>query len=141
MIHPTAAVARVRAYLFRAMWPMLLFLRLTLAQEFRVQIISSALQSNASKATAHKPFSSLVTVDPEAYVEGALAGEASVLKNCAALQAMAILVRTWAWRYQGRHQAQGFDFCSLTHCQVFRLPRDSDGRYPLAIRDAVSTTR
>jgi stage II sporulation protein D len=150
MIHPTAAraleaeataVARVRAYLFLAIWPMLLLSQLTLAQEFRVQIVSSRLQSNASQPIARKPLSRLVAVDLDAYVEGALAGEASVLKNGAALQAMAILVRTWAWRYQGRHQAQGFDFCALTHCQVFRLPDDRDGRYPLAIIDAVSSTR
>jgi stage II sporulation protein D len=120
---------------------MLLLSRPTLAQEFRVQIVFSTLLSNASKPTARKPLSRQVTVGLDAYVAGALAGEASVLKNGAALQAMAILVRTWAWRYRGRHRTQGFDFCSLTHCQVFRLPRDSDGRYPLAIRDAVSTTR
>jgi stage II sporulation protein D len=33
---------------------------------------------------------------------------------------MAILARTWAIRWRGRHQAEGFDFCSLTHCQAFR---------------------
>ena len=123
------SVARVWAYLCRAIWPMLVLSRLTLAQEFRVQIVPSTLHSSASRPTARQPLSRLVTVDLDAYVEGALAGEASVLKNGAALQAMAILVRTWAWRYQGRHHAQGFDFCSLTHCQVFRLPSDSHGVY------------
>ena len=135
------SVARVWAYLCRAIWPMLVLSRLTLAQEFRVQIVPSTLHSSASRPTAREPLARLVTVDLDAYVEGALAGEASVLKNGAALQAMAILVRTWAWRYQGRHHAQGFDFCSLTHCQVFRLPSDSHGVYPPAIMDAVSRTR
>jgi stage II sporulation protein D len=65
----------------------------------------------------------IVKVDLDSYVSGVLGGEASTLKAPAARAAMAILARTWALRWQGRHRAQGFDFCSLTHCQVFRLPR------------------
>ncbi len=42
-----------------------------------------------------------------------------MLQAGAARQAMAILARTWALRWSGRHSGQGFDFCSLTHCQVF----------------------
>ena len=59
-------------------------------------------------------------LDLESYVSGVLGGEASVLHAPAARQAMAILARTWALRWQGRHRGSGFDFCSLTHCQVFR---------------------
>ncbi|HXH49479.1 MAG TPA: SpoIID/LytB domain-containing protein, partial [Terriglobia bacterium] len=73
-------------------------------------------------------------------VEGVLAGEAGIFRNHAALQAMAILARTWALRYVGRHRAQGFDFCSLTHCQVFRLPRSPRKRYSPKIIDATRTT-
>jgi stage II sporulation protein D len=61
-------------------------------------------------------------IDLESYVSGVLRGEASIMPSPAARQAMAILARTWALRWQGRHRAAGFDFCSLTHCQVFRLP-------------------
>lgn len=57
----------------------------------------------------------------EFYVSGVLSGEAATLQSSAARSAMAILAQTWALRWQGRHHAQGFDFCSLTHCQVFRL--------------------
>ena len=60
-------------------------------------------------------------VDLESYVSGVLIGEASILKTPAAREAMAIVARTWALRWQGRHRSQGFDFCSLTHCQAFRL--------------------
>jgi stage II sporulation protein D len=63
----------------------------------------------------------ITKVDLESYVSGVLIGEASTLNARAARAAMAILARTWALRWQGRHRAQGFDFCSLTHCQVFRL--------------------
>src|SRR5208282_5235266 len=65
-------------------------------------------------------------VDLESYVSGVLRGEASVLQAPAARQAMAILSRTWALRWQGRHCGRGFDFCSLTHCQVFRLPQGGE---------------
>jgi len=58
-------------------------------------------------------------VDLESYVAGVLAGEASTIKSRAALEAMAVVVRTWALRSRGRHRSEGFDFCSLTHCQVF----------------------
>jgi stage II sporulation protein D len=58
----------------------------------------------------------------EDYVAGILAGEAATLKNLAALAAMAVVARTWAERSRGRHHAEGFDFCSLTHCQFFRMP-------------------
>jgi stage II sporulation protein D len=65
----------------------------------------------------------ITKVDLDSYVSGVLSGEASTLKAPAARAAMAILARTWALRWQGRHRAQGFDFCSLTHCQVFRIAR------------------
>ena len=65
----------------------------------------------------------ITRVDLESYVSGVLRGEATVLRAPAARQAMAILARTWALRWEGRHRGRGFDFCSLTHCQVFRLPQ------------------
>jgi len=80
-----------------------------------------------------------VTVDLDAYVEGVVAGEASVLRNRAALQAVAILARTWALGHRDRHRSEGYDFCSLTHCQVFRLPGAKG--YSPAIVDAVLSTR
>jgi len=64
----------------------------------------------------------ITDVDLESYISGVLSGEAATLQTHAARAAMAILARTWALRWQGRHHAQGFDFCSLTHCQAFRLP-------------------
>ena len=68
-------------------------------------------------------------------------GEASVLEAPAARQAMAILARTWALRWQGRHRGQGFDFCSLTHCQVFRLPQDREANAANGLDPAARATR
>jgi len=69
----------------------------------------------------------LTQVDLESYVSGVLRGEASILRAPAAREAMAIVARTWAIRWQGRHHGEGFDFCSLTHCLVFQLPREREG--------------
>jgi len=62
-------------------------------------------------------------VNLETYVAGVVAGEGSVQDPAGTRGALAILARTWALRWQGRHHADGYDFCSLTHCQVFRPVR------------------
>jgi stage II sporulation protein D len=54
------------------------------------------------------------------YVAGVLAGEAATYRSPQALRAMAIAARTYAVRFRGRHAADGYDFCPLTHCQNFR---------------------
>jgi stage II sporulation protein D (peptidoglycan lytic transglycosylase) len=64
----------------------------------------------------------VATVDLETYVAAVLAGEAGTMRSPAALRAMAVVARTWALGARGRHAKEGFDFCSLTHCQVLRLP-------------------
>ena len=112
------------------------------AQTFRVLVHSAPRAPGAAGRGALKRLTrpTVIRVGQDAYVEGVLAGEASILRNRAALQAMAILARTWALRYRGRHHAQGFDFCSLTHCQVFRLPRGQQEVYPTRIIDAAGTT-
>ena len=58
-------------------------------------------------------------VELEDYVAGVLAGEAGDLTQPEALKAMAVAARSFATRSRGRHAAEGFDFCSLTHCQVY----------------------
>ena len=83
----------------------------------------------------------ITRVDLESYVSGVLRGEASVLQAPAARNAMAILARTWALRWQGRHRGQGFDFCSLTHCLVFRLPQDRQAKAEHGLDPAALTTR
>ena len=83
---------------------------------------------NARVAVRHSGLQVVTGVDLDSYVSGVLRGEAAVLRSPAARQAMAILARTWAERRRGRHAGQGFDFCSLTHCQVFRLPPAGEER-------------
>ncbi len=57
----------------------------------------------------------------ERYVAGVLAGESSVFQSAEALKAMAVAARTYAVRLRGRHAAEGYDFCTTTHCQRLDL--------------------
>ena len=58
-----------------------------------------------------------VTLPLERYVAAVLAGEAATFRSEEALQARAVAARTYAVRLRGRHAAEGYDFCSTTHCQ------------------------
>jgi stage II sporulation protein D len=54
----------------------------------------------------------------EDYVAAVLAGESGDFRNDESLRAMAVVVRTYATRFRGQHNGEGFDFCDTTHCQV-----------------------
>lgn len=62
----------------------------------------------------------LTTLPLETYVARVLAGEAARDSRPAALEALAITIRTFALANPGRHRADGFDLCDQTHCQVLR---------------------
>ena len=62
----------------------------------------------------------VTTIPLETYVARVLAGEAARDSQPAALEALAITVRTFALANRGRHRADGFDLCDQTHCQVLR---------------------
>jgi stage II sporulation protein D len=62
----------------------------------------------------------VVTLPLETYIARVLAGEAMRDSQPAALEALAITVRTFALGNRGRHRADGFDLCDQTHCQVVR---------------------
>jgi len=55
----------------------------------------------------------------EDYVRQVVASEASVEDEPEALKALAVAARTYALKNAGRHQEEGYDFCSTTHCQRF----------------------
>ncbi len=69
----------------------------------------------------------------EQYVARVLAGEAAAGSPAAAFQALAIAIRTFAVGNRRRHQRDGFDLCTLTHCQVLKSAY-------AAVRDAASAT-
>jgi SpoIID/LytB domain protein len=56
----------------------------------------------------------------EEYVAQAVAGEGGDALPTAALEALAVTVRTYAAANRDRHRADGFDVCDLTHCLSLR---------------------
>jgi len=56
----------------------------------------------------------------EDYVAKVLSGEGVRQSQPAALEALAITIRTFALANRSRHRADGFDLCDQTHCQVVR---------------------
>ncbi|MBI2835636.1 MAG: SpoIID/LytB domain-containing protein [Acidobacteria bacterium] len=64
----------------------------------------------------------LLVLPLEDYVARVVAGEAAPRSEDAALGALSITVRSYTMANLGRHAAEGFDFCDLTHCQVTKPP-------------------
>jgi stage II sporulation protein D len=62
----------------------------------------------------------VVTLPLEVYVARVLTGEALPGSAPAAMESLAIAIRTYTIANMGRHQADGFDLCDQTHCQVMR---------------------
>ena len=67
----------------------------------------------------------------EDYVRAVVTAEGSTENEPEALKALAVSVRTYAVKNRGRHQADGFDFCSTTHCQRFVASRP-EGRFQVS---------
>src|SRR5206468_10119770 len=74
----------------------------------------------------------IATLPLETYVARVVAGEAARDSPPAALEALAITVRTFALANRGRHHADGFDVCDQTHCQVLRAATAATDRAAVA---------
>ena len=89
-------------------------------------LASGARVRNAAAATIRVGIArpgggyAVTTLPMDVYVARVLAGEAVRDSQPAALEALAIAVRTFAAANPGRHRADGFDLCDQTHCQVLR---------------------
>jgi stage II sporulation protein D len=75
----------------------------------------------------------------EEYLAGVLAAESSVEDQIEALKAQAIVSRAFALKNLGRHARDGYDFCSTTHCQLFKFPKTKNA-IRMAARRAVEET-
>jgi stage II sporulation protein D len=65
-------------------------------------------------------FAVVVTMPLEEYVQAVLAAESGGIQEPEFMKAMAVVARTYAQKFLGRHAEEGFDFCDTTHCQVMR---------------------
>jgi stage II sporulation protein D len=78
----------------------------------------------------------------EDYILGVVAAEGSTETEPEALKALAIASRTYALKNIGRHSADGYDFCTTTHCQRFRdTASDSEFGVSSAALKAVQLTK
>jgi stage II sporulation protein D len=68
----------------------------------------------------------VVTVAFEDYVLGVLAAEGAVEDEPEALKALAVAVRTYASQNLKRHERDGYDFCSTTHCERYTFIEDGE---------------
>ncbi len=64
----------------------------------------------------------VVTMPLEQYVARVVSGEGTPGSGLEARKALAIVARTFGVAEVGRHHAEGFDLCDLTHCQVVGPP-------------------
>lgn len=79
----------------------------------------------------------IVQVPLEEYVSRVLVGEAAPDTPPAALQALAIAVRTYTANSLGKHASEGFDLCDQTHCQVMRAGTEATDRAAQATADQI----
>ena len=79
----------------------------------------------------------VVSVPLEEYVARVLTGEALPNSPAAAMDALAIAVRTYTQANLGRHRAEGFDLCDQTHCQVMRAATGATDRAAQATKGQV----
>ncbi|HEX7794861.1 MAG TPA: SpoIID/LytB domain-containing protein [Vicinamibacterales bacterium] len=79
----------------------------------------------------------IVVLPVETYVARVLVGEALPGSEPAALETLAIAIRTYALENRGRHRADGFDLCDQTHCQVMRASTPATERAALATANQV----
>ncbi len=74
----------------------------------------------------------------EDYVRGVVATEGSTEAEPEALKALAVASRTFILKNLGRHESDGYDFCTTTHCQRFAAANADE--VPERIKEAVAET-
>lgn len=81
-----------------------------------------------------KGFNAINRVSLEDYTAGVLPAEMISSWPMEALEAQAIVARTYALSKSGRHNDEGFDVCSSVHCQVYGGLRSEEERSNEAVR-------
>ena len=92
-----------------------------------------------------QPNGQIKTISLDYYVRGTILAEVPLasLSGLAArtiAEVQSIIARTYALHHQTRHFQYGFDFCSSTHCQVYRDPANDLTTYQQLANDSVSRT-
>lgn len=74
--------------------------------------VRPAAAGDGLQIVAHRPL--------DDYVAGVVSAELGTAAPPAALQALAVAVRTQALRWRGRHADEGCDLCDNTHCMLYQ---------------------
>ena len=88
------------------------------------------------QADAYGSWTLLEQVPVERYLEGVVPHEIGAGSPPAALQAQAVLARTWALANSHRFAIDGYHLCSDTQCQVYSDPRQASA----SVREAIRAT-
>ncbi len=103
---------------------------------------SPSLPLSASVVRIHLVRENITRTMPlEDYVRGVVAAESSMESEPEALKALAIASRTYVLKNLGRHAAEGYDFCTTTHCQRYRDAYSGAPTVSSAIVEAVERTK
>lgn len=89
------------------------------------------------QSDAYGSWSLVEQVPLERYLEGVVPHEIGAGAPAAALQAQAVLARTWALRNRLRFQVDGYHLCADTQCQVYSDPRAAGA----SVRQAIAASR
>jgi peptidoglycan hydrolase-like amidase len=89
------------------------------------------------QADAHGGWSLVEQLPLERYLEGVVPHEIGAGAPTAALEAQAVLARTWALRNRQRFVVDGYHLCADTQCQVYSDPRQAGS----AVLAAIAATR
>jgi stage II sporulation protein D (peptidoglycan lytic transglycosylase) len=113
------------------------------ASEVHRSSISPHPSASATQVSVHLVRENITRkMSVEDYVLGVVAAEGSTEREPEALKALAIASRTYALKNIARHSSDGYDFCTTTHCQRFRVV-DSESTSPVseAVIEAVRATK
>jgi SpoIID/LytB domain protein len=88
------------------------------------------------QSDAHGGWTLVERVPLDRYLEGVLPHEIGAGAPAAALEAQAVLARTWAVRNRGRFGVDGYHLCADTQCQVYSHPQQAGA----AVRQAIGRT-
>ncbi len=87
------------------------------------------------KPDAYGTWTFIEKVPIEKYLLGVLPHEIGASSPPSALEAQAVLARTWALANSKRFEIDGYHLCSDTQCQVYKNPANANNRVMLAISE------
>lgn len=102
------------------------------------QVVRQQERAGSNTVRVHTVTSnSTETMSLEDYVRNVVATEGSTETEPEALKALAIAARTYALQNLRRHEHEGYDFCSTTHCQRYSARTEA---FPEVVINAVRAT-